>query len=107
MVCGNQPPVEKARDHATRLQVLYSAQPYCISAELLGEITTADPEHKLAFLHGASKSALQKLHYNLWGQVRNLFNKKVFMKSGSLPADIVRLHLGLKNTIPEKSFMDM
>jgi hypothetical protein len=93
--------------HATRLQILYSAQPYCISEEQLGEITTAEPEPKLAFLHGASKSALQKLRYNLWGQVRNLFNEKVFMKSGSHPADIVRLHLGLKNTFPEKGFMDM
>ena len=104
---GHQPPIEKVRDQETRMQILLSAQPYSISEDQLSEITGAGSEEKLAFLHGMSKAALQKLRYNLYGAVGNLFNERVFTKAGVQPYELVRLHLGLKGLVPEKSVMDM
>ena len=54
-----------------------------------------------------TRAAQQKLLYALVGQVSNVFNKKVFMKSGSHPSDIVRFHLGSGDFVLEKSLMDM
>ena len=54
-----------------------------------------------------SKAAQQKLRYALYGQVGNLFNEKVFTKTGVQPSEMVKLHLGLKNLVPERGLMDM
>ena len=52
-----------------------------------------------------SKSAQQKLRYALYGQVGNLFNEKVFTKTGVQPSEMV--NLGLKDLFPERGLMDM
>ena len=88
VMCGKDHPVEKAKDLDTRMKIMYSAQPYSISEEMLTEILEADPEHRLPYLHGMSKAAQQKLRYALYGQVGNLFNEKVFTKSGVQPSEI-------------------
>ena len=54
-----------------------------------------------------SKAALQKLCYNLYGAVGNLFNERVFTRRGVQPYELVRIHLGLKGLVPERSVMDM
>ena len=58
---------------------------------MLNEILEADPEQRLPYLHGMSKSAQQKLRYALYGQVGNLFNEKVFTKTGVQPSETVKL----------------
>ena len=102
-------PVEKARHLGTRLKIVYSAHPYSISGEQLSEILEAEQEQSQAYLHGMSKAAQQKLRYALYGQIGNLFNKKVFTKTGVQPsqAEMVKLHLGLKDLFPERGLMDM
>ena len=105
--CGKDHPIEKAKDMDTRMKIMYSAQPYSISDETLNEILAADPEQRLPYLHGMSKSAQQKLRYALYGQVGNLFNEKVFTKTGVQPSEMVKLHMGLKDLVPERSLMDM
>ena len=107
VMCGHQSPTEKIRDHKTRLHILYSAQPYSISEEQISEIMDAGQEERLAFLHGMTKAAQQKLRYNMYGAVGNLFNERVFTKIGSQPNEKVKLHLGLKDLVPEKSIMEM
>jgi len=107
VMCGKDHPVEKAKDMETRMKIMYSAQPYSISEEMLNEILEADPEQRLPYLHGMSKSAQQKLRYALYGQVGNLFNEKVFTKTGVQPSEMVKLHLGLKDLVPERGLMDM
>ena len=67
----------------------------------------AGQEERLAFLHGMTKAAQQKLRYNMYGAVGNLFNERVFTKIGSQPNEKVKLHLGLKDLVPEKSIMEM
>ena len=66
----------------TRMKIMYSAQPYSISEEMLTEILEADAEQRLPYLHGMSKAAQQKLCYALFGQV-------------------CKLHLGMKDLVPE------
>jgi hypothetical protein len=107
VMCGKDHPIEKAKDMDTRMKIMYSAQPYSISDETLNEILAADPEQRLPYLHGMSKSAQQKLRYALYGQVGNLFNEKVFTKTGVQPSEMVKLHMGLKDLVPERSLMDM
>ena len=90
------------------MKIMYSAQPYSISDEMLmNEILEADPEQRLPYLHGMSKAAQQKLCYALYGQVGNVFNEKVFTKTGVQQSEMVKLHLGLKDLVPERSLMDM
>ena len=84
-----QHPIEKARDMEPRVNlkimlIMLSAR----REERLCAITQAEPEPRQAYLHGALQ------YYALYGQVGNVFNEKIFMKSGSHPSDIVRLHLG-------------
>ena len=105
--CGHQAPVEKVRDQESRMQILLSTQPYCISEDQLLEITGAPLVERQAFVQGMSKAALQKLRYNLYGAVGNLFNERVFTKPGVQPYELVRIHLGLKGLVPERSVMDM
>ena len=107
VMCGHQAPAEKIRDQNTRLQILLSAQRYSISEDQLSEILDASQEERLAFLHGMSKAAQQKLRYNLYGAVGNLFNERVFTKSGVQPNEKVKQHLGLKDLVPERGVMDM
>jgi hypothetical protein len=71
------------------------------------EILDAGHEERLAFLHGMAKAAQQKLRYNMYGAVGNLFNERVFTKAGVQPNEKVKLHLGLKDLVPERSVMDM
>ena len=47
------------------MKITYSAQPYSISEEELSAILEAEPEQRLAYLHGMSKLAQQKLHFAL------------------------------------------
>jgi hypothetical protein len=105
--CGHQAPVEKVRDQESRMQIVFSAQPYCISEDQLLEITSAQLVERQAFVQGMSKAALQKLRYNLYGAVGNLFNERVFTKPEVQPYELVRIHLGLKGLVPERSVMDM
>jgi len=107
VMCGKDHPVVKAKDMDTRMKIMYSAQPYSISDETLNEILEADPEQRLPYLHCMSQSAQQKLRYALYGQVGNLFNEKVFTKTGVQPSEMVKLHLGLKDLVPERGLMDM
>ena len=58
-------------------------------------------------MQGMSKAAVQKLRYNMYGAVGNLFNERVFTKSGVQPYELVKLHLGLQGLVPERSIMDM
>ena len=105
--CGHGVPAEKIRVHETRLLILMSAQPHCISDDQLCEILEASPEERLAFLHGMAKAAQQKLRYNLYGAVGNLYNERVFTKNGVQPDETVKRYLGLKDLVPQKSIMDM
>ena len=105
--CGHQAPAEKIRDQNTRVQILLSAQPYSISEDQLSEILDAGKEERQAFLHGLSKAAQQKLRYNMYGTVANLFNRFVFTNSGVQPNEKVKLHLGLKDLVPERCVMEM
>ena len=107
VMCGKEHPVEKARHLGTRLKIMYSAHPYSISGEQLSEILEAEQEQSQAYLHGMSKAAQQKLRYALYGQVGNVFNKKVFTKTGVQPSEMVKLHLELKDLVPERGLMDM
>jgi len=86
---------------------MYSARPYSISGEQLSEMLEAEQEQSQAYLHGMSKAAQQKLRYALYGQVGNVFNKKVFTKTGVQPSEMVKLHLELKDLVPERGLMDM
>ena len=54
-----------------------------------------------------SKAAQQKLSYALYSQVGNVFNEKVFTKTGVQPSEMVKLHLGLKDLVPERGLRDM
>ena len=54
-----------------------------------------------------SKTAQQELCYALYCQVSNEFNEKVFTKTGVQPSEMVKLHLGLKDLVPERGLMDM
>lgn len=107
VMCGKDSPMERFRDDAMRNRIMRSAQPYALNSDQLDMIIEAEPQPRMAYLHGLTKAAHQKLRYGLFGTVGNHFNANVFMKSGSHPADAVRLHLGLKDLIPERSFMDM
>ena len=110
VMCGKEHPVEKARHLGTRLKIMYSAHPYSISGEQLSEMLEAEQEQSQAYLHGMSKAAQQKLRYALYGQVGNVFNEKVFTKTGVQPSEMVKLHglhLGLKDLVPERGLMDM
>ena len=49
-----------------------------------------------------SKAAQQKLRYALYSKVGNVFNEKVFTKTGVQPSEMVKLHLGLKDLVPER-----
>ena len=92
----------------TRLTIMYSAHPYSISGEQLSEILEAEQKQSLAYLHGSmSKATQQKLRYALYGQVGNVFNEKVFTKTGVQQSEMVKLHLGLKDLVPERGLMDM
>ena len=108
-MCCKDHPAEKAKDLDTRMKIMYSAQPYSISKDMLTQILEADPEQRLPYLHGMSKAAQQKLRYALYGQVGNLFNEKVFTKTGVhwQPSETVKLYLGLKDLVPERGLMDM
>ena len=75
--------------------------------EILEGRVEADPEQRLPYLHGMSKSAQQKLRYALYGQVGNLFNEKVVTKTGVQLSEMVKLHMGLKDLVPERGLMDM
>ena len=55
----------------------------------------------------ACKAAQQKLRYALYGQVGNVFNEKVFTKTGVQQSEMVKLHLGLKDLVLERGLMDM
>ena len=103
--CGHQAPVEKVRDHETCMEIVHSAQPYCISEEQLLEITGAPLAERQAFVQGMSKAALQKLRYNLYGTVGNIFNERVFTKPGVQPNELVKRYLGLNGLVPEKNVM--
>ena len=99
-MCGKEHPVEKARDLGTRMKIMYSAQPYSISQERLSEILEDEPEQRLAYLHGMSKAAQQKMRYALYSKVGNVFNEKVFTKTGVQTSEMVKLHLGWKDLVP-------
>ena len=45
---------------------------------------------------------------HLYGQVGNVFNEKVFTKTGVQPSEKVKLHLpvGLKDLVPERGLLD-
>ena len=107
VMCGKDLPVERVRDQEIRLKIAYSAQPYAIDQEQFSMILGSPPEQTLAYLHGMNKAAVQKLRYSLYGTVGNHFNSSVFTRSGHHPADLVRLHLGLKDLPTERSFLDM
>ena len=109
VMCGKEHPVdsEKARHLGTRLKIMYSAHPYSISGDQLSEIIEAEQEQSQAYLHGMSKAAQQKLRYAWYGQVGNLFNERVVTKTGVQPSETVKLYLGLKDLVPERSLMDM
>ena len=107
VMCGKDHPVEKTKDLDTRIKIMYSPQPYSISEEIMTEILEAIPEQRLPYLHCMSKSARQKMRYALYGQVGNMFNEQVFTKTGVQPSEMVKLHLGLKDLVPERGLMDM
>ena len=107
VMCGKEHPAEKAKDLDTRMKIMYPEQPYSISDETLTQILDADPEQRLPYLHGMSKAAQQELRYALYVQVVNLFNEKVFTKTGVQPSETVKLYLGLKDLVPERGLMDM
>ena len=103
VMCGKDHSAEKAKDLDTLMKIRYSVQPYSISEEMLTEILEADPDYS----HCMSKAAQQKLRYALYGQVGNLFNEKVFTKTGVQPSETVKLYLGLKDLVPERGLLDM
>ena len=48
-MCGQEHPIEKARDMETRTKIMYSAQPYALSEEQLRVLTEAEPEPRQAY----------------------------------------------------------
>ena len=105
VMCDKEHP--KARQLGTCLKIMYYAHPYSISEKQLSEILKTEQEQSQAYLHGVSKAAQQKLRYALYGQVGNLFNEKVFTKTGVQPSETVKLYLGLKDLVPERGLLDM
>ena len=73
--------------------------------EQLSEILEAEHERSQAFLHCMSKA--EAALYALHGQVGNVFNEKVFTKTGVQQSEMVKLHLVLKDLAPKRGLLDM
>ena len=86
---------------------MYSAHSYSISGEQQSEILKNEQGQSQAYLHGMSKAAQQKLSYALYSQVGNVFNEKVFAKTGVQLSEMVKLYLGLKDLVQERGLMEM
>ncbi len=56
---GKHMPVEKHRDETSRLVILHSTAPYCLSDESLKTIMDAEPDERSAYLIGLAKIAQQ------------------------------------------------
>ena len=70
---------------------LYKPVHQILFAQIMDQ--AVDQVQSQAYLHGMSKAAQQKLRYALYGQVGNVFNEKVFTKTGVQPSEMVKLHL--------------
>ena len=104
---GKHMPVEKHRDETSRLVILHSTAPYCLSDESLKTIMDAEPDERSAYLIGLAKIAQQVIRYNLYGHVINNICDTVLTRHDVHPSDDVKLHLGLTGAHARKSFMDM
>ena len=100
-------PVEKHRDETSRLVILHSAAPHCLSDESLKKIMEADPDERSAYLIGLAKIAQQVIRYSLYGQATNYISEKVLTPHDVHPSNDLKLHLGLTGDNAKKSFMDM
>lgn len=107
IVHGKNLPIEKVRDESSRLTLLHSAAPYCLSKESLDIILGADRDEKNAYLIALAKNAQQVIRYVAYGLSGNYMNERVFTGRGIFPADDVKLHLGLTGDNARKCFMEL
>jgi hypothetical protein len=106
IVYGHKPPVEKQRDMVSRMILLRTVAPFCLSDETLTIILDADPDEQNALLGGLARNSQQCLKYQLFGTVANFMAEKVLTKHDVFPSDAVKKHLGLIGDHASKSFMD-
>jgi hypothetical protein len=84
IIHGHKLPIEKHRDMSSRMVLLRTVAPYCLSEETLAIILKADPEGQNALLSGFARSSQQYLRYHLVGNVHNFMADKVLtQKLGS------------------------
>ena len=90
---------------------MYSAHPYSIpsveSSCLKYSRLSKSRVKPICMAMMACLRQLTELSYALYGQVGNVFNEKVFTKTGVQLSEMVKLHLGLKDLVPERGLMDM
>jgi hypothetical protein len=110
IVHGKNLPIEKIRDETHRIILIHSAAPYCLSQETLETILGADRQESSAYLVDMSKNTQQVIRYTLYGVTGNYMNEKVLTLrdvTDVLPADDVKLHLGLTGDNARKCFMEL
>lgn len=105
--CGKNLPIEKHRDHPTRLQIMHSSFKYALDDVQRATLLAAEPAELNAYLLGMARATQQKLRYALYGMTSNHFNDQVFLRRGLRPIEEVQTHLGLVGPHEQKAFMDM
>jgi hypothetical protein len=90
----------------SRMILLRTVAPFCLSDETLAIILDADPDEQNALLGGLARNSQQCLKYQLFGTVANFMAEKVLTKHDVFPSDAVKKHLGLIGDHASKSFMD-
>jgi hypothetical protein len=107
IVFGNKVPIEKHRDITSRLQLLHTVAPFCLSEETLADILKADPEEINALLSGLARNSQQYIRYHLVGSVGNFMSVKVLTQKDIGPNEVITKNLGLIQDHAWKSFMEL
>jgi hypothetical protein len=107
IVFGNKLPIEKHRDITSRLQLLQTVAPFCLSEETLADILKADPEEINALLSGLARNSQQYIRYHLVGNVGNFMADKVLTQKDIHPNEVIKKNLGLIQDHAYKSFMEV
>ncbi len=105
IVYSHKPPVEKQRDMVSRMILLRTVAPFCLSDKTLAFILDADPDEQNALLGGLARNSQQSLvKYQLFGTVANFMAEKVLTQHDVFPSN--KKHLGLIGDHASKKFMD-
>ena len=107
IVFGHKLPVEKHRDNASRMALLYTVAPFCLSEETMAVIVAADPDERNALLSGLARNSQQFIRYHLKGMVGNFMSDKVLTQKDVHPNAVIKKHLGLIEEHAVKSFMEV